>query len=79
MESLSKALEKEKSMSFLTHTVQMESVKNLTKIKIAKTLFNSQVVKHYTKLLKNLQVDIFSANLDIQKIYYCILSFDFSS
>jgi uncharacterized membrane-anchored protein len=30
---------------FLTHTVQMEPVKFLTKIKIAETLFNSQVVK----------------------------------
>jgi hypothetical protein len=37
----------------------MEPVKNLAKIKIAKTLFNSQVAKYYTKFLKIPQVDIF--------------------
>jgi hypothetical protein len=37
----------------------MEPVKNLIKNKIAETLFNCQVVKHYTKFLKNLQVEVF--------------------
>jgi hypothetical protein len=41
----------------------MEPAKILIKIKIAEILFNCQCVKHYTKLLKNLQVDIFCSKL----------------
>jgi hypothetical protein len=47
----------------------MEPAKNLIKNKIAETLFNCQVVKHYTKFLKNLQVEIKSV------LNFCKLTF----
>ena len=45
--------------TFLTHTVQMEPAKFLLKNKIAYSLFYQYSDKYYTKLLKNLQVEVF--------------------